>query len=480
MRSTELRCGAASPRIRPRPRTPFRRAPRTVLHPPAPRIFGLMWLHRMMPLISYIGVRSYYRVSVAGARVAAEGPVLVVANHTNSLVDPALVVVAADRTVRFLAKAPLFDSALIGWLVKAVGSVPVYRQQDDPSKLAQNLDSFRDVHKVLSEGHAVGIFPEGISHSSSQLAPLKTGAARIAIGAGQRIGRDFPIVAMGLVFRDRDVFRSEAHVIITEPFPWADLLGKGLTDRDAVRELTRRIERAMRSVTLNLEEWEDEPLVRAAEQVWRAEFGAADDAAGEIERLRRTTDALLALRTGASSDWIEIADELRTHARKLRRLGLTPEALTRDARIGVAVGWSVARVPLVLLLPVSLLGAAVFWAPKWITARYAAKMAESEGEDTLVTHRVLIGGIAFPAWFLLVALAVWPFAGGAWALLALAVQPFWAFAALAVGERRQQAWEAVRRFFLRRAERPRLEALREQQHALAVQLQRLYDQVVTA
>ena len=125
------------------------------------------------------------------------------------------------------------------------------------------------------------------------------------------------------------------------------------------------------------------------------------------------------------------------------------------------------------------------WALSWLVwrvvpGRAATKMAESEGEDTLVTHRVLIGGIAFPAWFLLVALAVWPFAGGAWALLALAVQPFWAFAALAVGERRQQAWEAVRRFFLRRAERPRLEALREQQHALAVQLQRLYDQVVTA
>ena len=222
-----------------------------------------------MNVISNLAIRAYYRVTVAGARVPSEGAVLLVANHNNSLVDPALVVVAADRTVRFMAKEPLFRDPLIGWLVKGVGSVPVYRQQDDPTKLAQNLDSFRDVHKVLAAGDAVGIFPEGISHSSSKLAPLKTGAARIAIGAGQIIGHDFPIIAMGLVFRDRDAFRSEAHIIITDPFRWDDLLVAGVEDREAVRELTRRIETAMRSVTVNLEAWEDEPLVRGAEQVWR-------------------------------------------------------------------------------------------------------------------------------------------------------------------------------------------------------------------
>lgn len=140
-----------------------------------------------MPLLSELAVRSYYRVTVAGARLPVTGPVLVVANHNNSLVDPGLVAAMAGRNVRFMAKSPLFTHPLIGWLIKGVGSVPVYRQQDDPTKISQNLDSFRDVHKVLAEGDVVGIFPEGISHSMSRLAPLKTGAARIALGA--EIGR---------------------------------------------------------------------------------------------------------------------------------------------------------------------------------------------------------------------------------------------------------------------------------------------------
>jgi hypothetical protein len=86
--------------------------------------------------------------------------------------------------------------------------------------------------------------------------------------------------------------------------------------------------------------------------------------------------------------------------------------------------------------------------------------------------------VVFGAWFLLVAAVVWYFLGLGWALVSLVAQPLWAFAALAVGERRKQAWESARRFFLRRRERPRLEVLREQQRALAARLDRLYERVV--
>ncbi len=439
-----------------------------------------MQLPWAMSLISNLAIRAYYRVTVAGARVPADGPVLLVANHNNSLVDPALVVCAADRTIRFLAKYPLFVDPLIGWLVKAVGSVPVYRQQDDPTKLSQNLDSFRDVHAVLAAGDAIGIFPEGISHSSAQLAPLKTGAARIAIGAGQLLRRDFPIVALGLVFRDRDVFRSEAHVIVAEAFRWDDLVAKDVNDRDAVRELTRRIEVAMRSVTVNLEQWEDEPIVHAAEEVWRTEFGGTDDAAATVERIAATAEALKALRSGGDDTWRSVAAELQAHLHELRVLGLRPAELKEDVRVGEAVEWTVSRVPLVVVLPVSLVGAVLFWAPKYVTARIADRLSSSEGPDTLVTYRVLVGAVVFFVWFLLVAAIVWPIAGLGWALLSVVIQPLWAFAALAVGERRQHAWQAAKRFFLRRRARPQLEILRERQRGIAQRLHRLYERVTAA
>ncbi len=448
--------------------------------PPASRgayIVPPMWLYRAMPLISELAVRSYYRVTVAGARLPATGPVLVVANHNNSLVDPALVAAMAGRNVRFMAKAPLFTHPLIGWLIKGVGSVPVYRQQDDASKMSQNLDSFRDVHAVLAKGDVVGIFPEGISHSMSRLAPLKTGAARIALGAAAQLGSDFPIVAMGLVFRDRDAFRSEAHVIIGEAFGWRDLVGDA-GSRSAVRELTERIEHAMRRVSVNLERWEDEPLVRTAEAVWRAEFGAEASPAAEVERLRVTAEALQALRDGGAEDWREVAVELKAHGRALARLGLTPETLIEDVPVAAALRWAVSRLWLLPLFPISLAGAAWFWLPKRLTVAAAAHIARREGDDTIVTHRVLVGAVAFPLWFLLTSVAVGLRFGWAVGVLTLLLQPAWAFAALAVGERRQAIVAAVRRYAMRRLNAQRLAPLRERQRQLAERLRALWARTV--
>ncbi len=438
-----------------------------------------MWLYRAMPIISEVATRAYYRLSTAGVRLPESGPVLIVANHNNSLVDPALVAATAARDVRFLAKAPLFTHPLIGWLIRGVGSVPVYRQMDDPSLVAQNLDSFRDAHKALAEGSVVGIFPEGISHSASRLAPLKTGAARIALGAAAQLGTDFPIIAVGLVFRDRDAFRSEAHVIYGEVFRWDDLLGE-VSNRSAVRELTGRIEAAMRKVSINLEQWEDAPVVRMAEAIWRAELGAANDPAAEVARLRLTTEALRALREGGADAWRETAVALKAHGRALQKIGLTPETLVAEVSAGEAVRWAVKRLPLLALLPISLLGALYFWLPKQLTVSAAAWIARAEGEDALVTHRVLVGGVIFPLWFTLFAVLLGLQCGWAAGLAALAIQPIWAFAALAVGERRQAMMTAVRRYLLRRLNRRRLEPLRARQRELAARLQELLGRAAVA
>jgi hypothetical protein len=166
--------------------------------------------------------------------------------------------------------------------------------------------------------------------------------------------------------------------------------------------------------------------------------------------------------------------------RLLRRLGLGPAKLHGEGSLRDAVEWVVPRIPLFVALPVSLTGAVLFWAPKEITARISAPLAVKEGPEALVTHRILVGGVVFTVWFLLIALLVTLVAGAAWGAIALLIQPVWAFAALAVGERRQQAWETIRRFFLRRIEQPRLEALRQRQRALAERLRALYERVASA
>src|SRR5690606_22311799 len=122
---------------------------------------------------------------VAGPAIP-DGPVIVVANHPNSLLDPLILFRVAGRPTRPLAKAPLFEQALLGTVLRGLGGLPVYRKQDDPSLMQQNEDAFRAAVSALHEGDAIQIYPEGRSHSESSIAPLRTGAARIAFAAESR------------------------------------------------------------------------------------------------------------------------------------------------------------------------------------------------------------------------------------------------------------------------------------------------------
>jgi len=327
-----------------------------------------MWLLPALPVVCNAAARIYYRFTLAGERVPATGPVLLVANHPNSLLDPVLVSAAARRRVRFLAKAPLFSDRKVGWIVRASGAIPVYRRVDSPEAMDGNADTFRAAHAALAEGAAIGIFPEGLSHSKPGITPLKTGAARIALGALAQHPEPFPIIPIGLVFRRKDVFRSEALAVIGRPVDWSDLAGCTSQDREAVRDLTGRIDGAMRQVTINLEHWEDQPLVDCAAAVWQAEWGGDTDPAREVERLEAATSILSHIQSAPDPRASALVDDVAHHCRQLERLRVTPGDLAADVRLRASLRWGLRRFYLVgaPAFLVALAGLAVSWLPNQV------------------------------------------------------------------------------------------------------------------
>jgi 1-acyl-sn-glycerol-3-phosphate acyltransferase len=432
-----------------------------------------MWLLPLFARVSSLALRTFYRFEVAGARVPPRGPALLVANHPNSLLDPATVVAAAGRPVRFLAKAPLFSDASVGWLVRGAGAIPVFRAQDDPAKMGANEDSFRAAHEALAGGDAVGIFPEGTSHSEPSLAPLKTGAARIALGAAARAGGAFPVVPVGLVFRRKERFRSAALAVVGEPVPWDDLAGAGPDDAVAVRELTRRIDEALREVTVNVERWEDAPLVQCAEQVYAAEFGMADDPAERVEREGEAATILARVRRDDLGAWRELARQVARHARVLRTLGLRPADLRLEPRLRTALGWTLRRLAFFLLgVPLAALGTAVFFVPYRLTGVLEAR-AKPE-HDVRATYKLLVGAVCHLTWVLLLAAVTGILIGWKSGVAALLVLPALGLLTVAVRNRWDEAVDDARRFFLlRRRRADLLPELRGRQHALAERLEAL-------
>ena len=434
-----------------------------------------MWLAPILSQVSNAALRVYYRLHRAGGRVPPNGPALLVANHPNSLLDPAMVALAARRRVRFLAKAPLFTDPLVGFLVRGAGSIPVYRKADDPSQVSRNEEMFRAVHDALAEGAAVGIFPEGISHSDPSLAPLKTGAARIALGTLASHGVRVPIIPVGTIFRDKNVFRSEALVTVGQPIAWDDLSPDAGEDGRAVRELTQRIDRALRDVTVNLEQWEDAALVEVAEAIYAAEFGKASDAAEWVARLRATTETLTHLRR-TSEGTVPLAKDVSRHARILQRLGLRPRDLVEDPKRPGAVWWLIRRLPLGGIIPLAVLavGTAVFVVPYRLTGMLERRARPKD--DVRATHKLLAGAIVFPLWILTLAIVAGATMGALAGFAAVIALPALGLFTLGLHEQWGQARAEAARYLIIRRRREVIDPLRDQQRELAVRLRSVVQQ----
>jgi glycerol-3-phosphate O-acyltransferase / dihydroxyacetone phosphate acyltransferase len=433
-----------------------------------------MWALRAYPAIAGAACRVFYRLDVAGEQVPRSGPALLVANHPNAVLDPSLVVIAARRPVRFLAAAPLFEEPFSGTWMRAVGAIPVYRRMDDPALVDRNEAAFRTVFEALAAGWAVGIFPEGISHSEPSLVPLKTGAARIALGAAPRLGGTFPLIPVGLVFEAKERFRSRAFVTVGEPVKWVDLSACGAADHDAVRELTRRIDDCLHAITLNFEQWEDAPLIDSATAIYTAEFGAPAGAGSDVLWRSRAARALSRLRRLRDPEAMELAADIRRHQRRLDFLVLAPADLHRRSDLRAAVGWTAHRLAIgrVATTVAMAIGAILFWIPLELTRPIATRLCRTPLRMAL--YKILIGTTLCLAWLALLAGAAAITAGWKAGIAAVVVLPIVGLARMVLLDRWQTSVRDARSFFVLRSRRARLQRLHDDQTALARRLRRLW------
>ena len=93
-------------------------------------------------------------------------------NHRHAF-DPVVMMSHTKRTVHFMAKESLFKG-LHGLILKEIGLIKIYRTKKNPQAVF-------DAEKILNEGGAVGIFPEGTRNKTQEdLLRFRQGAIRIA------------------------------------------------------------------------------------------------------------------------------------------------------------------------------------------------------------------------------------------------------------------------------------------------------------
>lgn len=388
----------------------------------------------------------FYRVERSGERIP-DGPVLVTANHPNALLDPLLIFRTVGRPARPLAKAPLFDQLLVGSMLRALGGLPVFRKQDDPALMHRNDDTFRLAIDALKGGAAVQIFPEGISHSNPGLVPLRTGAARIALGAEAesdwRLG--LHVVPAGITYRRKPFFRGSALVVIGEPFRIDDLRAEFEADEaGSVRTLTERITERLERIILNLSQSEDQELIETAEVLYAREKGWSsarerEPMAERLPRLQRFAEGLAWLRAHDP----ERFEHLRHAVVRYRKVATLLGAKEADVPASYPAGsvlWYGLRELVYLLIgaPAALAGIVIWYLPHLAT-RTAVGFIKTDTESA-ATYKLATALFIFPLMLAVYVFVAWRLGSGAAAIAVAISVPLLGFVALAWRER----WARVR------------------------------------
>lgn len=414
---------------------------------------------RIIVALLRFAMRVYFRrVEVAGVEnVPVKSPVIFVLNHPNALVDPAFLLCLAPRRVSFLAKAPLFKIPVLSFFVRALDSLPVYRRQDEGEDVSRNLETFAEARKLLARGGTIGICPEGVSHNEPRLRPIKTGAARIALGAvSTGEVSDLKIVPAGLYYTSKTSFRSAALLYFGKPIPVvsAELELDINPTRAAVRELSDNIERALREVMLDAEHEEALQTISRAERIFSVDRQGEekDSLADELQLQQRFIKAYKILRDSAPERLAKLEMRMSRFEEELRQARVDWENLSPPASTWSVFTHLVTRVVLFLvLIGPATLGIAVHY-PAYRLGGYLSTRFSHDSDDVISTVKIISAMLLFPLTWLLAGVAAYKFLGVAGALIAVLILPPAGYAAIRFSEELDRFFGGLRAlvFFLRR------------------------------
>jgi hypothetical protein len=263
--------------------------------------------------------------------------------------------------------------------------------------------------------------------------PLKTGAARIALGSAVEGLR---VVPVGLYYTSKTSFRGEALLRFGEPLdvPTVEPDEEGEPPREAVRELSARIEEALRGVTLNVETEEDLDAARKAERLLSSVYEGLNVRLPLSERFDflRSLSAQLFARLSAAKGLEELRLRILRHESELRRVGLAPEnlSLSRHSRWYVFRHFLIRACALLLLLPLSAAGV-VLHLPAYLVCALLARLFPRHGVDEIgPTVRILAAILLMPLTWLAVGAYVFYRWRWEWALAAPPLAALCGYAAL--------------------------------------------------
>jgi 1-acyl-sn-glycerol-3-phosphate acyltransferase len=349
---------------------------------------------------------------------------LLVSWHPNGLIDPALIVTHMPAHIVFGARDGLLRWPILGWVMRRMGTVPIYRAADQAgmdadARRAANEQSLDALAAAIARGSFSALFPEGVSHDQPHLAEIRSGAARLydRARALSDPSRSPALIPVGLHYDRKNLFRSRVLIVFHRPMvlpPELDVVPEADEPEAArsarARALTERIRQTLVTVVRATDDWVLHTLMHRAGALIHVEAavraGRAPETHSLVERHVRFSQIWHGFQARRETHAEEIAGlraDLTRYHRVLRTMGMEDADLDAAPRLASPLLWAIlmlqALTVFLLLPPVLVTGYAIN-GPTHLLIQALARRFSAADKDT-ATVKILAGFVLYPLTWLL-------------------------------------------------------------------------------
>jgi glycerol-3-phosphate O-acyltransferase / dihydroxyacetone phosphate acyltransferase len=230
----------------------------------------LRLFYRFLQGLVWVSYWVYFRriIFINEERFKTNGPLLVLSNHPNTLMDPLMAVYRLRERCFLLANYSLFKNPITNWILSTLYCIPIQRPKDVVGQVPKNDEAFKKCDAHLMAGGSIYIAAEGTSFIERHVREFKTGAARIAFSAENKtdFNLNLRVLLIGITYTNPLKFRGDAIVELREPIdidPWREAYEKD--PRDAIQDLTQHLEDEIKKCVIHCRDMDEDAFLLKVE-----------------------------------------------------------------------------------------------------------------------------------------------------------------------------------------------------------------------
>ncbi|WP_417612037.1 1-acyl-sn-glycerol-3-phosphate acyltransferase [Owenweeksia hongkongensis] len=216
------------------------------------------WYFYMRAYIQ-LGLHFFYKnIRVVGAKnVPKNRAVIFLPNHVNTFMDAVVVATTHPKMSHHMARADVFNSPRLIWLMSTINLRPIYRLRDGKDAVTKNEQVFQQLQDFMNDGECVMMHPEGTHTMDYRLRSLKKGFTRLAFGFLEQFpDKEVDIIPVGINYDNPTDYGSNISIHYGKPIdarPYFEMQDQN----KASQALTQDVNQALLPLVTNIDDVEN-------------------------------------------------------------------------------------------------------------------------------------------------------------------------------------------------------------------------------